>query len=121
MNEKQYLEVNIATNFNNKLNGDYFIHIAPMPPKPSDEKVSVYASMLGRLCEMKCKDMSMEPVKCQIVDWLAEYQVRNIPEIFIILSHGKRRAEFQQEFLQNFRSLNAASNVAIYYFKKLKE
>ena len=120
MEEKQYLQINIATNFNQKLMNDFFIHIAPMPPKPADE-MSYYKSMLGVMCAINTKDSSYQGVKCQIIDWLAEYKVKNVPEIFILLSHGMRRAEFQQRFLDDFRNLNGESQVAIFYFRKIEK
>jgi len=120
MNENQYKKILIASDFNQKLVNDFFIHIAPMPPKPTDYNASYYKSMLGKMCEIHCEDKSFEPTKCQIVDWLAEYQVRNVPEIFILLSHGRRRAEFQEKFLKDFVNLNQHSPVAIYYFRKIK-
>lgn len=108
-------QITIATNYNNKLSNDAFIHIDLAPSTGIPESVAA-----ATILEIKTKDNSHPPVKCKLVD-LCRFPLYQVVNLATWSSHGILASEFIEWFMEKYKSTHITTPLAIYYYQKIKD
>lgn len=103
--------VKIATNFNQKLNCDFFIHISMAPPQPVPE------SKLGQMYQIEIKDLSHPGVEAELL-FFYRFHLGSAVDIYTMPSHGMDAADFIQWFLKEYPDADYNTELAVYFYKK---
>lgn len=106
-------KITIATNFNNKLNCERFIHIAEAPEKGIAEK-----QLRETVIEINTEDATHPPVKTRLVD-LCRFPIYQLTNICTFQSHGMTTNEFVRWFEAKNRNTSPLTEIAIYYYEKI--
>jgi hypothetical protein len=105
--------VNFRTNYNNKLDCPYFIHLDVAPPQGS-----VSESVLDNtFIVISTIDGSHPPVKTKLYD-LARFPLKNLHDNLVLLSHGMTKDQFLDMLLKK-KGVTADTEMAVYYYHQV--
>ncbi|THU34229.1 hypothetical protein FAM09_24740 [Niastella caeni] len=107
--------INWPTNFNNKLACDCMIHIDIAP------KAHVSAHVLeSTIIEIIIADESYPATKWKL-ESIYPLKLFQLTSVSSMPSHGMESFEFAKWFLTNNVGANSQTEIAIYYYRKMKE
>lgn len=110
-------EVNLETNFNNKLGCGSFVHISLAP------KTDLTPELIDQLMKedylVQTKDGSHVPVLCNMVSML-RYELVSLPTFCTLASHDMEAEEFIKWVISKKSELNFGTQMAVYFYKKKK-
>jgi hypothetical protein len=104
--------VNFRTNYNNKLDCHYFIHVDLAPAQGTITETILSNTVIV----IQTIDNSHPPVKTKLYD-LARLPLKNLSDNTTKLSHGITRSEFLK-LLQEKKGVEDDTELAIYYYRK---
>lgn len=105
----------IATNFNNKLDSPYFIHVDFAP------KTGIPESILDKtVYEITTEDNSHAPVTVKLED-LARMELQNVCDIITWQSHGMNSREYLGYLMSKHKDLTGHTPMAVYLFRKIEK
>ncbi len=104
--------IKLKTNLNKKLDCDLFVHIQVSQANGIPASLPVIFTT---------EDNSHPPVKCNVYNSI-RYPLKNLPSIFIELSHGMEASEFFDKIsLSKAQGITPDTEMVIYSYKKLIE
>ncbi len=104
--------VNFRTNYNNKLDCPYFVHldVAPTPGSVTE------SALENTLIIINTIDGSHPPVKTKLHD-LARFPLKELSENMVYLSHGMKKDDFI-DLMMKKSGVTPDTEMALYYYHK---
>jgi hypothetical protein len=103
------------TNFNNKLACECMIHIDLAPKQPVPGSV-----LQSTIVEIRTKDESHPPTNWKL-ESIYTLQLYQLTSVTTLPSHAMESFDFAKWIITNNEGVNPQSDVAVYYYRKLKE
>lgn len=110
-------EVNLETNFNNKLGCGSFMHIAPAPK--TDLTPELINQLMAEDYLVKTKDGSYPESICNIVSIL-RFELVSLPTFCTLASHDMEADDFIKWVIGKKPEFNFGTKMAVYFYKKKK-
>lgn len=104
--------VKMATNFNNKLHCDLFIHISLAPDQPVPE------CKLGKFYQIEVKDQSFPVVTAEML-FFYRFPLGAAVDLYTMPSHGMDAVDFIEWFLKENPGVDYTAELAVYFYRKV--
>ncbi len=107
-------QIKFNTNINGKLHCNVMVHISSAPLTCYPE-----SAVMRNVIEIITIDRSYPPTNWKLLD-LCRLPLGNLQNCFTYASHGLDFYDFYQQYKSIYPSANAATPMAVYFYKKIK-